>query len=438
MPSRICCTVMAGVHFFSPPSFRNQKPSGEQRERLMVMPPFPIANLVVGQAGFAFRSLDTFLDPMFRFGDAGELGQLHVRRSIRQIVICFDDTPVVAITITNYDQHFFMAFLASVIASHHAPFDDLDRERPLRAVAHLDRPPLLLRQRGNPSVDALPRPLRPAAVTGIGRLAAVQITDQRVRRNGQQITLAPAVQTPAKRVRTPHLVVPSDPTVRQRVAVFIEHLETRLMSRAIAHVLRHAGLFAPLFVFRPLLGHVQPHVDQGMFFRRDVTHVDGHLIVVDLSQPAAPLTGHADRLLTRFGKGRRIEYQYAVVLAELLADLPNQLLAQWFIIPIGLAHKPLQRHPTLAKTVGDRLDVLVLEVREQPLHKRVCMADLFSSDECLNKRVHEPLQSRHHTVRDLRGYPAFIQQLLLAFFIPRIHALAPSVKQYRRVITGRC
>src|SRR3989337_2356807 len=116
MPSRTCCTVIAGVHFFSPPGFADQEPGGEQRERLMVMPASPIADLVVGQARFALGALDTFLDAMFGLGDAGELGPFHVRRGNRQIEIDFDHATVFAITITNHDQHFLMAFLASGIA----------------------------------------------------------------------------------------------------------------------------------------------------------------------------------------------------------------------------------------------------------------------------------------------------------------------------------
>ena len=38
MPSRICCSVIAGVHFFSPQRFADKEPSGDQRERLMMLP----------------------------------------------------------------------------------------------------------------------------------------------------------------------------------------------------------------------------------------------------------------------------------------------------------------------------------------------------------------------------------------------------------------
>ncbi len=81
MPSRICCTVIAGVHFFSPPGFGHQKPRGDERQNLMMMPALPVANLVVGQARFALGASDAFFDAMLGFGDAGELGYLGIGSS---------------------------------------------------------------------------------------------------------------------------------------------------------------------------------------------------------------------------------------------------------------------------------------------------------------------------------------------------------------------
>ena len=166
MPSRICCTVIAGVHFFSPPGFGDQEPGGEQRERLMMVPAFPIANLVVGQAGFALGALDAFLDAMFGLGNAGELGQFHVRRGIRQIVVGFDHASVFAVAVTNHDQHFFMAFLPSVVAPHDASLDDLDHERTFGAVAHIDLRPGFLRSATRPNGR---RAARVASVVGRDR-----------------------------------------------------------------------------------------------------------------------------------------------------------------------------------------------------------------------------------------------------------------------------
>ena len=134
-------------------------------------------------------------------------------------------------------------------------------------------------------------------------------------------------------------------------------------------------------------------------------------------------------LFARLGKARGIEDDHTVIFAQLFADLPDQFVAQRIVIPVRLANEPLQRHAILAEVVGDRLDVLMLQVRQQALHERASMLALLAADEAVNKRFHELFQSRHHPFENLWRYLAFIQQLLLACFVLRFHPTAPSVKQ---------
>src|SRR5476651_2454095 len=72
---RICGTVIAGVHFFSPPRFLDQEPRGQQRQRLMMMPTLPCSDLIVGQARLFLGALDAFLDAMRRLGHPREFLQ---------------------------------------------------------------------------------------------------------------------------------------------------------------------------------------------------------------------------------------------------------------------------------------------------------------------------------------------------------------------------
>ena len=53
-------TVNAGVYFFSPPLFLRQEPRRQERERLMVMPAKPVANLILRQARVVLRPLQAF------------------------------------------------------------------------------------------------------------------------------------------------------------------------------------------------------------------------------------------------------------------------------------------------------------------------------------------------------------------------------------------
>ena len=220
MPSRTCCTVIAGVHFFPPPGFADQEPSSNQRERLMMVPAFPIANLVIGQSSFTLGALYTFLDAMFRLGDAGEFSQLYVCRSVGQGVVGLEDAAVVALAKTNHNEYFFMSLLASMSAAHDASLDGFDDEWSLCTITHVDGGPLFVLTRRNPRIDALPRALRITAAARIGRFACLQITNQSVRRNGQQVTFIQTVLRPANRVRTPHFIIPGDPRVRELISVF--------------------------------------------------------------------------------------------------------------------------------------------------------------------------------------------------------------------------
>ena len=170
-----------------------------------------------------------------------------------------------------------------------------------------------------------------------------------------------------------------------------EHFQAQLVPCAIADFLGHARLLASLFVLRPLLGKKQSRIDQGLPLARNISHADRHLAVVDFSQPAAPLPRDADGIFPRLGEARRIEHNHSVLFAQLLAHLAHQLVAQWLVIPIRPPDKPLQRHPLLAKAIGNRFGILALKVREQALHERAGMRALLLADQVFSKRFHKPL-----------------------------------------------
>ena len=135
---------MAGVEFFSPPSFCHQEPRGDQRERLMMVPAAPVTNLVVGQSRFALAPLDTLLDPMLCLGDPREFDQRRLDRGVGQVVVGLDDLLFVAIPVADHHQDFGMAGSALGRAPHHAPLDDLDDQGPFFAVADIDLGPTYL------------------------------------------------------------------------------------------------------------------------------------------------------------------------------------------------------------------------------------------------------------------------------------------------------
>ena len=142
IPARICGTVIAGVHFFSPPGFRHQKPGGDEGEDLVMMPALPVTDFVVGETRFALGTLDTLFDAMLGLGRAGELRFLGLRIGVGHVVIGLDDTLGVTFSETDDDQDFCVTFLPLVRAPDHTTLDDLDDERTFRAVAHIDLGPV--------------------------------------------------------------------------------------------------------------------------------------------------------------------------------------------------------------------------------------------------------------------------------------------------------
>ena len=199
MPLRTCCGVSAGVHFFSPSGFLDQKPRRDQRERLMMLPADPVANFVVRQTGLAFGS-----------------------------------------------------------TGHDAAFDDLHRQRSFGSIADFDPRPRRLRQRREPTIDTLPRTLsRPTSARGLGGFG-FEVANERVARHGQQVTLLHFVQIPAKSVGATHFVVSRDPGVRQLRTTLTQHLQTQRVSRAMTLTRLGDARFAATFlVGRPLLGQIQ-------------------------------------------------------------------------------------------------------------------------------------------------------------------------------------
>ncbi len=179
-------------------------------------------------------------------------------------------------------------------------------------------------------------------------------------------------------------MVPTLPVTN--LAMLCEHLQAQLMPRAIANFLGNARLLSSLFILRPILGKKQTRIDQGMLLGRHISHVDGHLAVIDFAEPTAPLAPDADRFRSRFWKSRGIENDHPILIAQLLAHLAYQLVTQGSVIPTRFANKPLQRHALLSKTIGNRLDILVLEVRKQALNESACMLVLFLADQAFNKR----------------------------------------------------
>lgn len=392
---------------FHPLSFSGQKPRGDEREYLMVMPAQPRANFVVRQARLALASLDRPLDAMGRERDAGELFDRRLAGGVREVEVVLGRPFVVERA--NDHEDFFVLHDPPVDLGSDATDRNLDGERIFVSVANVDPRPGLGAQLVAPAVDTLEGLFRMDAATAVGGRRHVEIADQRFGRNGQQVALASRVQISAKRGGAPHFVVPGHPRVRQQGALFGEHLERLGVVSLKAHFLRVIRRFAPRSVLGPFLRQIQSSVYQDVVDPRHVGHVDGDLAVVDLAQTATPLAGHAHRLLALLGKRRRIKHDHAIVFAKFRADLPSQLRHQRRVVPRGAAHEVLQRVALLVVAVRNRLHVLALQIRQQAADVVRRVTPLRRLIQQPPERLDEPCQPLRDPRKYLRRHFAFRQ-----------------------------
>jgi hypothetical protein len=97
---------------------------------------------------------------------------------------------------------------------------------------------------------------------------------------------------------------------------------------------RNAGPIAPCWVLDPELGKIKPHVDGCVVcaVRQDGKSRD--LTVVDLAQPARPLSRHTDRPMAVFWEARFVKDQAAVCLAaEKAVGIHPDLRHHRFVTP---------------------------------------------------------------------------------------------------------
>ena len=129
-----------------------------------------------------------------------------------------------------------------------------------------------------------------------------------------------------------------------------------------------------------------------MFLSRHVAHEDTHLAVLDFTQSAAPLPGDADRLAPLLGKRRGVEYDHAVGLAQLLADLPGQGREHRLMIPRHISDELLNPLPWLIVQVGNPLARLALELGDQSHEILGGVPDVLRPQEVLDKGFDELIE----------------------------------------------
>src|SRR5450755_297121 len=150
------------------------------------------------------------------------------------------------------------------------------------------------------------------------------------------------------------------------------------MAGAELHRFGHARLVAARAVLGPFLGKIKTCIDQSLFLPGDVSHEDADLAVLDLAEPATPLSCHADRFGPLLGERRRVENDHGVRLAEVLTNLMGQGGEQRLVIPGDCPDEVLQALALLVMEVGNRLAGLAWEFGKEARHVFSGMTSLLS------------------------------------------------------------
>ncbi len=183
------------------------------------------------------------------------------------------------------------------------------------------------------------------------------------------------------------------------------------MPRKEANLFRYPALLPPLLVLGPRLWQKQPLVHQSVPDARGVCQVDAHLAVVDLAEPAAPLSLDAHRRITFLRVGRWVKHQHPVRFAQGKTDLPSQFHQQGLVIPRTLADKLLQSLPLLVAQVSDRFHVLPLQARHQARQVVPRVLFLFGLLQTSGKGLHKLLQPRQHAPEHRGSHHRIVKQL---------------------------
>src|SRR5271165_227138 len=313
------------------------------------MPGHPVSHLIVPQAGLPLGPLKALLDAMCRLGNARQFFQRDVWACIRQVIIKFE--AIIRLTLPRYEQQLLGASSSSLSPSLYPTFHRVDHQRSFLPVTHLDLSPGVRRQGRAPFIQTHEWRLPPWPTSGVLRRCCLDVANQCVRGDCEQIALAKSTQFQAKTAGPAHLVVAGNPGVWQRLTTLREHLQCQLVPGLKLDGLGYSGLLATRSVLGPVLVKIKTYINNRMFFPREVAHVDTHLAVVDLAEPATPLLGDPHRLGPFLGKPRGVKHDYAVGFAQLLADLGCQCPEHRLMVPRNLSNELLNPLPLLIKQV---------------------------------------------------------------------------------------
>ena len=236
MPVCLCGPVIAGVHVFPPQGVRHQKPWGEERQRLVMMSPHPMPDLIVRSPGCTLAALAACGEALVGWGHTGQRPQRCPRRGVGQRQIDLHHLLVVAVAGASYASPLLVALVPPRRPRHPAACAHVDHQRPLGAVAHVAPLPGVRCKRCPRRLAALPGRRRGTAPPAGRQRRCRQGTEQRLARHRPPRAFTPAMAPATNPIRTPHLVIARDPPMREPRATGLQPVQRHRVPRAIPAV----------------------------------------------------------------------------------------------------------------------------------------------------------------------------------------------------------
>src|SRR5579859_1658914 len=200
----------------------------------------------------------------------------------------------------------------------------------------------------------------------------------------------------------------------------LQHLSGQLRFGGKRHLLGNARFLSSLRVIHPVLGQIEPSIQEGPAFAAGVAEEDADLAVLASSRGATVLPLHPDRLPPLFQKAGLIDDEHPILLSEVLNHIRPEVIAHRIRVPVCGIEQPL--HPLrtgLAQVFGELPAVLALNPIQQSCQVALGSISCFRSPEpasnprmeviqsctpALNRRPLYLLVRRHGPLRSVEGY----------------------------------
>ncbi len=386
----------------------------------MMIPTIPCTNFIIRKTGLTLGSLDAIFYTMLSFDDTSQFIQRCIGRCIGKVIIISNF--VASFWCASNYQKFFNGFVsASFSSSNNTACNNLHSQRTFFTIPNINFRPIGITQRRLPFINSLKRLFGLRASTTVSRRFAFKVANVAIGWNGQKVLFAQTPQIPAKTARTAHFIISGYPFMRKIFAVVFKHIQRQFMTSLIANMFRNAAFLSANFIFDPIFRNVQTLICQSMLFARSVTHVNTNLSIIYFAKPTQPLTLYTNRITATFFMSRWIKNNDTVIFTDFNTNLASQLLLQWLMIPRCSTYEFLKRLWLPVVAIGNRLDILSLQVRQKAEHINLSIAFWFTSAKRIYKRLSELFQSFQHTINHLRLDISLFKNFLFSYFKSSLH-----------------